>query len=115
MPKLAKNDRSFRMDCIGYFSPAFYLIIAVYSRSPGVALTTRFDLGPFSNHEACRGPLPVIGNHQLVGNITWLGASGTSQRRKRDTILKLKASKGKGLKQAEISHGASKMMNAKTH
>ncbi|MNY14522.1 hypothetical protein D3C86_1477010 [compost metagenome] len=76
------------MDSIDDFAPAFYLGITVNSRSPGVALPAWFNLGSLCDHEACSCPLPIIGGHEVIGDITRLRTSGSGQRRKGDPVFK---------------------------
>ena len=87
MPKLSKDHTPFGVNGVGDFAPAFNLLGAVNARSPGVALSTRLDLGAFGDHESRASTLAVIGGHEIVRNVARLGATRTRQWRQNDSVL----------------------------
>ena len=104
MPELGKDDAALVMYGLRHCAPARDLLGAMDAGRPGITLSTRLDLGSLGNHEAGTGTLAIIGRHQIVRNIARLGAAGSGQGRKDDTILQRERAQARLCKEYGIFH-----------
>ncbi|MNG06019.1 hypothetical protein D3C84_892380 [compost metagenome] len=69
MPDLQKNRTAVAMDPVGYQAPALSLLCCINTRSAGIAVAERRDIGSFGNDQASTDSLRIIVRHQCVGDV----------------------------------------------
>lgn len=105
MPELGEDHAILLMYRLGDRLPGFDLLRAVDTRSPGVALPQRRDLGAFADDQPRRGTLGVVPGHDGVGQIAGLAGAGAGHGRHEDAVFQLEAAQFDRFKEYRMQWG----------